>query len=1119
EDGRNIVFRNGFHRASRLELARDKQGGAVVRSLDTGLARHFAPVSGRRAYLREIFNAHGEKIRFEYEHERLARVVDTAGRRIELTHDDNGHLTRLTVHSWIPGSDAKAEPVYVFDYAYGLDGELVSATNALGHSESYAYDERRLLVYKRLPNGLSFHYAYDEDTSRCVRAWGDGGIHAGVLDYDLEQGVTRLSGNDQPMLYAWREDGCILRQASTDGTLSFEFSYDDDQLLLEAKSAAGAVRYAYDERGNQTLFVDPIGGETTYEYENDRCIRRTQAGLTTEYAYDKHGDLVEVRYPSGAHLSIEWDRRGRMAAIYGPDGLRTAFGYDEHHNVIEQRFGRGNVERFGYDALGRTIHYVDPLGHERSWERDALGRPVAARLPDGSIERMEYDVLGRLMKETDVLGRVQSTDYAGLRSPVRIGFADGTALDLTFDTLERPLRITNARNETFDFRYDRSGNVTELRTFDDRIIRTRRDRAQRIQRVELPDGDWRSWTYNAAGDVEVEDSPHGAVRVETSPDGKTYAFVLDDPPGPVLLHLTHDDQHRVVREQQNAHWVEYTYDAQNRVSMMRLSTGHETRYFYDEESNVSALEHQGYRVELERDAAGSVTRRRFVGGGFEERRSWDERSRLVEQWIGSGKTAIVERSYAYNAASELLSLEDARWGGAQYRYDDAGRLVSGAGERFEYDETGSLWREGERWEILKGNLVARAEGTAYGYDAASRRVRAERPNDTVEYRWDCRGRLRAALFSDGRRINFTYDAIGRRIKKEFLVAPNVTEEEQVELPPVRTIEYLWAGECMVAEIDSERGTRVFVYEPHLLVPLLQNERGTIYAVITNHVGTTCELVAPDATLAWAARRSVWGSVLETHNNGSGVESPHVLLGQYRDPELDLCYVRHRWFDSRLARFLSPDPLELLGGLNLFAFNGNPTTHVDPLGLACIIMGDPRSDTFLNYIMNHRTPRPGFYEVYVHGTSTGAYSNSHNPPHGNMTPQDVVNRIQAAGNYPGGPMVMNSCNTGRTPNGTAAQMSSAFGTTVHAPNDLVWGQGPPGPAGAFPSTGGGGIAPAQGFGPRQEYPGHGTTPTYDGTRPGQWNTFTNGQGSPGNSYRPTQNPDGTPAYTPPGYTGP
>jgi YD repeat-containing protein len=149
-DGRDLVLPDtergvaAFHRARRLEVTRDGRGGVVVRSLDTLLTRRFEPLGGGRAYLKEIVAPTGQAIVFEYEAERLARVIDTAGRRIELTHDKAGHIVRLAVFAAPPGVTAvPAEPCYLLDYGYGDDGELVSATDAMGRTEAYAYDGRR----------------------------------------------------------------------------------------------------------------------------------------------------------------------------------------------------------------------------------------------------------------------------------------------------------------------------------------------------------------------------------------------------------------------------------------------------------------------------------------------------------------------------------------------------------------------------------------------------------------------------------------------------------------------------------------------------------------------------------------------------------------------------------------------------------------------------------------------------------------------------------------------------------------------------------------------------------------------------------------------------------------
>ncbi|WP_426207328.1 RHS repeat-associated core domain-containing protein, partial [Pseudomonas sp. TSPC2-1] len=44
------------------------------------------------------------------------------------------------------------------------------------------------------------------------------------------------------------------------------------------------------------------------------------------------------------------------------------------------------------------------------------------------------------------------------------------------------------------------------------------------------------------------------------------------------------------------------------------------------------------------------------------------------------------------------------------------------------------------------------------------------------------------------------------------------------------------------------------------------------------------------------------------------------------------YNRHRYYDPRLGRYLTPDPVKLAGGLNQYQYVPNPTGWVDPLGL-------------------------------------------------------------------------------------------------------------------------------------------------------------------------------------------
>jgi RHS repeat-associated protein len=153
-------------------------------------------------------------------------------------------------------------------------------------------------------------------------------------------------------------------------------------------------------------------------------------------------------------------------------------------------------------------------------------------------------------------------------------------------------------------------------------------------------------------------------------------------------------------------------------------------------------------------------------------------------------------------------------------------------------------------------------------------------------------------------------------------------------PATHVVEFLWDGDALAAEYDSEHGVRVHVHEPETLVPMLQAEQDEVFAVLCDHVGTPKELVGQDGKVAWSAAHSAWGRIEEVEGRTRPVESPFRLLGQYADGETGLCCTRYRYFEAATGRWLSPDPIGLFGGRNLFAFDGAPTNEVDPLGLAC-----------------------------------------------------------------------------------------------------------------------------------------------------------------------------------------
>ena len=63
-----------------------------------------------------------------------------------------------------------------------------------------------------------------------------------------------------------------------------------------------------------------------------------------------------------------------------------------------------------------------------------------------------------------------------------------------------------------------------------------------------------------------------------------------------------------------------------------------------------------------------------------------------------------------------------------------------------------------------------------------------------------------------------------------------------------------------------------------------------------------------------------------------MHNPIRFQGQYFDDETGLHYNPYRYYDPDSARYITADPIGLLGGMNAYQYAPNPTGWIDPLGL-------------------------------------------------------------------------------------------------------------------------------------------------------------------------------------------
>ncbi|SCZ74349.1 RHS repeat domain-containing protein, partial [Photorhabdus luminescens] len=129
----------------------------------------------------------------------------------------------------------------------------------------------------------------------------------------------------------------------------------------------------------------------------------------------------------------------------------------------------------------------------------------------------------------------------------------------------------------------------------------------------------------------------------------------------------------------------------------------------------------------------------------------------------------------------------------------------------------------------------------------------------------------------------------------------------------------------------------WLYEPGALTPSARYQKGQLYYVVSDHQGTVREILTEAGELLWAGRLLTWGEPerwpVLTVNDPRNLTCNFRFCGQYEDEESGLFYNRHRYYESETGQYLSPDPLNLAGGVNPYSYVHNPANWIDPFGLA------------------------------------------------------------------------------------------------------------------------------------------------------------------------------------------
>ncbi|MDD4020101.1 MAG: hypothetical protein PHV28_19410, partial [Kiritimatiellae bacterium] len=121
---------------------------------------------------------------------------------------------------------------------------------------------------------------------------------------------------------------------------------------------------------------------------------------------------------------------------------------------------------------------------------------------------------------------------------------------------------------------------------------------------------------------------------------------------------------------------------------------------------------------------------------------------------------------------------------------------------------------------------------------------------------------------------------------------------------------------------------------HLLAVTVFSAATNTYYAVKDHLGSVHALVDASGNAALTVTYDAWGNVQSAVSNGQlAARNRYLFQGREYSFATGLYNFRARWYDPRLGRWLSNDPIGISGGLNLYEFCGNdPVNWRDPDGL-------------------------------------------------------------------------------------------------------------------------------------------------------------------------------------------
>ena len=694
-------------------------------------------------------------------------------------------------------------------------------------------------------------------------------------------------------------------------------TYDTKGQLVESYTPRGikegyATRYEYDIQGRQIKQWNPITKEGdkintqcvsgSYDTSDNLISEEVQLdenkNARTEYTYNDKNELVmvtnTVTEKENQYVQYIYDKEGNKVRQFVGMTAPLTFRVTE----VTEPSSDKQSDIFTYMGVTYeiTITGENKKDHvsETKYAYDKKNQLISMTDPEGRTETYAYDIYGNMVKKTEKNGDIINYRYDYQNRPVK----------------ETAISKKTGKKTAHTFEYDDFGNISKQ--------------------------DEKEFTYDNVSDIMIEETSLAGdtkVKKEYTYDSGDNCLSFDvsvNGTEQLSMNYEYDGADRLYRvKADNQEAAEYTYNEDGALaSSTAAGISLTTTYGYNCAGDNTGLSNQltengsvisSYRSSYNFNSQKIKETSEVLNEEKNQKKNtdaymYDRIGRLTEETHTD--KAIKNVSYTYDSHNNRKeAVYENTKTGYKYNKNDELYRTDRVNTKTKKD-TVTLYKNdknGSQLATVK-RLDLREDRTTFSLDIS---LGDNQLHENVVNKYNARNEL-VSSFAGKNKMTYEYDADGLRTVKK-----NKKEATY----------FIWDGDQIVMELDKDgkvqkryirgnnliysdtgKGTEpvTFAYNPHGDVVQLLNEKGTVTKLYTY---------------------DAFGSEVKPQKKD---DNPYRYSGEYYDKETDMLYLRARYYDAGVGRFLTADsytgeeddPLSL----NLYTYCNNDSVNMtDPSG--------------------------------------------------------------------------------------------------------------------------------------------------------------------------------------------